>query len=308
MTDKCPICDSKGKIIRDKIRGEIDINVYRCKGCFIDFLETYDEKELISSFYENSNYVYKPNVTGEKMKFNEYDERVKRIFPYLSSNTKLLDIGCGDGTFLRMVRPHVSVAEGTEITAVHVENLRRDGFRIWDCLLHQMKPETRYDVICMFALLEHVPKVTDFLEDLKRRFMHDKTQVFIEVPNLLDPLTSCYDIPEYRDFFYRQYHLYYFSEKSLGLLLSKVGFMFECQIMLQASLTNHFHWMHQGKGQATTTDMSNIVLPQKALMDRTPLEIPFMNILDWVDDFYRDLMVKNGIGDLLRARAWIAND
>ncbi|MBW2004221.1 MAG: class I SAM-dependent methyltransferase [Deltaproteobacteria bacterium] len=305
MADTCPICSSKGKQIRDNVKGGVSVNVYRCDECYLDFLETWDDEKRVYSFYDRDNYVFKPNVTGEKMKYNEYEGRFKRVFPFLKQDTKLLDIGCGDGTFLRMVRPHVAVAEGTEITTYHVNNLRKEGVKIWDCFLHEMTPEGPYDIICLFALLEHVPKVMKFLNDLKSRFTHEKTQIFIEVPNLLDPLTSCYDVREYRDFFYREYHLYYFSEKSLNKLINKAGFNCQTEPLLQASLTNHFHWMHEGKGQATTTDMSNVVLPRAALMDKTPAGNAFMDILDKVDDFYRELLLKEGIGDLLACRAWL---
>lgn len=305
MADTCPICNLKGRLIRDRVKGGVPVNVYRCDECYLDFLEIWDNERQVYSFYDRDNYVFKPNVTGEKMKYNEYEGRFERVFPFLKKETKLLDIGCGDGTFLSMVRSHVAQAEGTEITAYHVHNLRNEGFKIWDCSLHEIQPERPYDIICMFALLEHVPNIIEFLDDLKSRFTHEHTQIFIEVPNLLDPLTSCYDVPEYRNFFYRQYHLYYFTEKSMSKLLEKIGFKCETKLLLQASLTNHFHWIHNKKGQATTTDMSNVILPEPPLMHKTPSGKPFMEILNAVDDLYRRLLLKNGIGDLIACRAWI---
>ncbi len=306
MNQRCPVCNSPGIQIRDRVRGGKEIRVYRCEDCFLDFLDIWDETEKVYQFYDGNQYVYKPNITGERMKFNEYDERVKRILPYLNKKSRVLDIGCGDGTFIKRICSYCGQIEGTEITVEHVRKLRSEGFVVWDCLIHEMEPTQPYDIICMFALLEHIPNVIEFLYDLKKRFMHQGTVIFIEVPNLLDPLTSCYNIPEYRDFFYREYHLYSFTKKSLGKLLQKAGFEFECQPLLQASITNHFHWMHQKKGQATTTDMSNVVLPEKPIMDKTPSGKPFIEILDEVDSFYREIMITNGIGDLLACRAWLS--
>ena len=304
MSDICPICSTPGKQIRDTAKGNIPLVFYRCADCKLDFTEHWDDEERVYSFYDKDNYVFKPNVTGLKMKYNEYQGRYDNISPHLNKNTRFLDIGCGDGTFLKMVKPLVAEAEGTEITTQHVNELRGEGFKIWDELLCDIKPDGKYDVICMFALLEHIPNVRDFLLDLKTRFMHQETKLFIEVPNLLDPLANVYDISEYRDFYYRQYHLYYFSEKSLQKLLYDVGLASSTKPLLQASMTNHFHWMHNGFGQKNTTDMSNIVLPNKLMISNTPSGKSIHEILDEVDDFYRTKLLENGIGDLIFCEAW----
>ncbi len=304
MTDFCPVCSVPGKEIRNMAKGNIPMTFYHCSDCDIDYTEHWNDEERVYSFYQKDNYVFKPNVTGEVMKYDEYKGRYDSILPYLTENTRLLDIGCGDGTFLKMIKPHVAQAEGTEITEHHVKELRKDGFQIWDMLLHEFEPEKPYDVICLFALLEHIPNVKDFLNDMKSRFMHENTQVFIEVPNLLDPIANIYDIPQYRDFYYRQYHLYYFSEYGLTKLLRDTGLQCETRPLLQASLTNHFHWMHNGTGQANTTDMSNVVLPEKLLRETAPSGKSVLELLNEVDDLYREKMIANGIGDLIFCRAW----
>jgi len=304
MTDQCPVCSLTGKKFRNTAKGNVPMNFYHCSSCDIDYTEHWNDEKRVYSFYKKDNYVFKPNITGKSMKYDEYQGRYDNIVPHLDKNVRLLDIGCGDGTFLKMIKSHVAEAEGTEITTHHVTELRKDGFRIWDSLLHNIKPEKPYDVICLFALLEHVPNVKVFLKDLKSRFIHDNTQVFIEVPNLLDPLANIYDILEYRDFYYRQYHLYYFSEYGLKKLLADIGFDCETMPLLQASLTNHFHWMHNGTGQANTTDMSNVVLPQKLLREKSPAGKDVFDLLNELDDIYREKMLSNGIGDLIFCRAW----
>ena len=312
MSNTCPICSQTGRRIRDSVKGgnkqsvgqSVAISVYRCDSCWLDFLEIWDDGETVRKFYENEKYVFSPITDRKILKYDEYNERLQRIVPYLNTKKTLLDIGCGDGTFLRMIRPYVKEAHGVDINKKQVQNLRQEGFKIWQCQIEELKPEYPYDIICMYAILEHIPNVLEFLLTFKGEFIHSGSQLFIEVPNLMNPLVSCYDIEKFRNFYYRQYHLYYFTEKSLGKLLKKVGFKHETKPLIQASITNHFHWMHKEKGQ-TTTDMTNVVLPQPALMNMAPSGKRFMDLLNQVDDFYRDLMLKNGIGDLIACRAWI---
>jgi len=319
MSNKCPICSrDSNKIVsnsvitkvtsgeRLKVGGRIPISVLRCEDCELDFLETWNDRERAYRFYENDRYVYKPNIIEENRKFNEYEYRFNLIKPYLSEDTRLLEIGCGEGIFLRQARTIVSDPEGCEITVAHVNALREDGFKIWDCPAEDIEPEYSYDILCMFALLEHVPLISDFLNHLKT-FSHGKSHIFIEVPNLLDPLVSYYDVSAYRDFYYREYHLYYFTPKSLRKLLNLQGF--ECEIWptQQASLTNHFHWMHKGRGQANTNEMVNVTLPKALINNNTSGNKTFEQILDEVDDFYRQILLNEGIGDLLSCHAWPKN-
>jgi len=302
MSNKCPICNKEGI---NKNIVSTQIKIYCCDICNLHYLDTWDQPDEVKKLYDKSKYVFRPNITGQNMKYDEYKERVKRIKPYTNNNSRLLDIGCGDGTFMKMIRPFVKEVKGTEITKAQVKKLREQKYKIWDVPLQEIKPSEPFDIICLFALLEHVPNVTDFLIDLKSRFTHEKTQIFIEVPNLMEPLANCYDIPQYRDFFYRDIHLYYFSESSLKKLLEKIGFDCETHPILQASITNHFHWMHNCHGQKNTTEMSNVVLPRKPLMTKTPKGNDFIKILDKVDDYYKELMTNDGIGDLITCRCWL---
>lgn len=305
MSRKCPLCGaSSGELVQNTVKGGVETDVLRCSPCELDYLETWDNVEHVKSLYEADKYVFTANVSEESeipIKFNEYDERYKWMKPYLSPDQSLLEIGCGDGTFLRMIQDDVALAEGVELSPPQVKRLREEGYTCYDTMIDEMEPQYEYDIVCMFALLEHVPLVCRFLEHLKK-YIHEKSNVFIEVPNLHDVLISGYDVTEYRDFYYRQEHLYYFTPKSLGLLLNRAGFHYETHTNQQASITNHFHWMHNRCGQATSNHMTAVVTPVSTFGNLT-----IKNILEEVDDYYRKRLLENNLGDLLSARAWLKN-
>lgn len=321
MSVHCPICDSdKTQLIQNDVkagspyRGQAlqalkvpraPIQVFRCKDCVLDFLETWDDTEKVIGFYENNHYICRPNITEGFLKYDESANRLERVKPFFTSTTHLLDIGCGDGDFLKKAKPYVKSAEGMEITKIHVETLRKEGFKIWECLIHDFNPGQAYDVIVMHALLEHVPHVSEFLQHLKR-LCHDKTQLFIELPNVRDPLSYYFGIDAYRKFFYREYHLYYFSEISLKKLLAKHGFNADIRPVLAASITNHFNWMYRNCGQETTNAMVNVTLPVSLTEETMPNGESLQSLFNKLDDIYRNEMVKAGIGDLLSCRACLA--
>ena len=315
MINRCPICDKiSDEIVTERInnenKGELKINVWRCRDCMLDFLETWDDKDYINSLYKGDKYIFSSNVvktTNIPLKYDEYKERLKQIEPYLAKDASLLEVGCGSGEFLNLVRDKVETAEGVEITPSQVQKVRSDGFRCYDVMITEMNPPKQYDVICMFALLEHVPNVKEFIGYLKR-YLKDSGLVFIEVPNLNCPLWSCYDIPEYRKMQYRSVHQYYFTPTAIGKLLKNAGFDYEITTCQQASITNHFHWMHQRNPQPTKNHMSSVVLPltyyNGGYLDGSVMK----EVLEEVDDLYREKIVERDMGNLISARAWIKSD
>jgi SAM-dependent methyltransferase len=261
------------------------------------------EVEQAYDFYAQDDYVIQPNQEDLRLaKFNEYQFYFDQIEPYLHPNSRVLDVGCGDGQILKMIRDRVGFVQGVEITPAQVAQLRKEGISVWDRPLDQIQPEEPFDIICMHALLEHVPNVRDFLKDLKR-FICKHSKIFISVPHGLDPLTSFYDVESYRRFFYRQYHLYYFTERSMERLMDRVGYNVECSCTIMASLTNHFHWLYLQKGQRGREEFTSVLLPVPLRREYTPRGTRFLEIVNQVDDFYRRRLEEEGVGDLLHCRA-----
>lgn len=311
MTNRCPVCGSietlliRERVVGGKVKKGADVKVRRCEGCDLDFLESWEDVPKVHSWYSGDNYVYVPDEDkGPPPKFHSYKAYLREVEPYLKADARVLDVGCGDGTFLRAVRDRVGYIQGVEITTAHVARLRSEGIPVWDQPLHECIMKEPFDIVVMHAFLEHVPRVGEFLQDLKR-FIHRESSVFIAVPHGLDPLASYYEVSNYRDHFYREYHLYYFTEKSLGNLLQNSGYDFELTPYLAASLTNHFHWVHQGKGQKGSGEYTNVVLPQPLRRDSTPKGLAFSQLLERVDDFYRKVLQEAGVGDMLHCRAWL---
>ena len=106
----------------------VKTKLMRCNDCHLDYLETWDRPEDVYKFYENNNYICEPNITKkEALKYDERKKRVERVLPYVNQNTRMLDIGCGNGAFLKDLKKHVKIIEGMELTKQHVDELTRDG-------------------------------------------------------------------------------------------------------------------------------------------------------------------------------------
>lgn len=291
----CPICKKRqGAIVErsvEKTFGEL----YFCKHCDVIYLGYYADVAYVESLYEGNKIVHRANVSDSpsvpRLKYDDAQSRVDWVKNYSSTEKTLVEIGCGDGSFLRGIRESFRSVSGVELTAAHRTSVESYGIECFSILHDDLIRSA--DVICMFAVLEHIPDVTDFIARLKR-FAKDGVQIFIEVPNRENVLVSQVDLPTFRSHYYRPEHLYYFSERALNRLFINSGFDANIQTVQQASLTNFFHWLYTGVKQPYSNHMTSVTLPVPHYSNS------IIDVLDKVDDYYRQVLCEGGLGDLLR--------
>lgn len=85
---------------------------------------------------------------------------------YIQPDIRLLEIGCGDGSFLRKASRNGAVAVGLEINPRVSSDLGSDGFEIRHEMLDEylLSNPPLFDVVCAFQVLEHIAKPLPFLQ------------------------------------------------------------------------------------------------------------------------------------------------
>lgn len=247
----CKICGTEEiSTIDTKIRRieSDEIKVYECKNCGVHFLYPYFEDLAIEEYYngkyrkEYSNKNYYDEEVNRKF-FNralpEAKKRYERIKHYLSYKDEVLEIGCASGYFLDTIRESVSKVFGVELDEINRNYCKKIDI---DTCKDIKLIDKQFDKIFMFHVLEHIKDPIMYLKELKKYLKKDG-MLFIEVPNLEDPLLSIYNIQEYRDFYYQIAHLWYFNNRSLEFILNKCGFDFDFINIQRYDLTNHLNWL-----------------------------------------------------------------
>lgn len=147
---------------------------------------------------------------------------------------RVLDVGCGPGYFLAVMRERGWEAEGLEPFPASVEDAgRRPGVQVHAVTLEQFQPAKSFDLITLWHVFEHVPDPLGALARC-RELLHPGGTLFLEVPNL-DGLEARLS-GGYWAGFLDPTHRWMYRRRSLEILAERAGFaLARCEAVGSAS-------------------------------------------------------------------------
>lgn len=227
----CSVCNSKDYssflVCKDNTVSRETFNIVQCVSCGFKYTNPRPEENKLGNYYKSEDYVSHSNTT--KGFINSVYQIVRKytllkklqlISGYYKTG-KILDIGCGTGEFLKLLKDTKWVTSGIEPSPdarkMAIENYNLDIKE--ETEIKNMESES-FDVITMWHVLEHVPNLNERIEDLKR-LIKPNGLIIIAVPNYtsLDAKTykenwAAYDVPR---------HLYHFSPKDIDTVFKNHG-------------------------------------------------------------------------------------
>jgi 2-polyprenyl-3-methyl-5-hydroxy-6-metoxy-1,4-benzoquinol methylase len=135
-----------------------------------------------ADFYEQLNQMSARDV-GDEHDYREWSEDFQYAFDRIVPGEKLLDVGCGNGAFLRRAAEKADVVgiDGSRFAQRHCQRL---GLDVHLGMISDYKDQfaNRFDTVCAFQLLEHIYDVRAFLADLVE-VVRPGGRVILAVPN-----------------------------------------------------------------------------------------------------------------------------
>lgn len=191
-----------------------------------EFYARYDAAGERESYFERCRQGYEGSAEARQL-----ERKLDRIARRAGISPHLLDVGCGTGVFLDMVRKRGWRGRGIEVSTTAVR-YARDVFGL-DVIEGSIESwpgdgET-YDVVTMFDVLEHLRDPVEAVRKIRNR-LRDGGILVLEVPNqegLLDRAAGVAYRLGWRkpvSALYNLHHLFYFSVRSLSRLLRDAGF------------------------------------------------------------------------------------
>ncbi|MEX0965734.1 MAG: class I SAM-dependent methyltransferase [Bacteroidia bacterium] len=233
----CPVCD--GKDFRQKYKARDHVvsgetyTVEECLSCGLLLTNPRPAKDAIGPYYMSENYMpHSPDDGG--LIGNLY--KMVRVFllwrkqkviasnlaDKQSSNTTILDIGCGTGEFLNKCKESGWKTVGVEPVADARKHAKDTfGLSVFEEVEQPEVSKQLYDAITLWHVLEHIHDVNEAIENIYKLLKNDGF-VLIAVPNSSSSNAKIYgdywaalDVPR---------HIYHFNPSSIQKLMEKHGF------------------------------------------------------------------------------------
>lgn len=231
----CPICKSNGftdfLTCEDYTASKENFTLVSCNNCSFIFTNPRPGQSEIGKYYQVENYIsHTGTQTGLVNKLYHIARRFTlkqklRLVNKLNTKGNLLDIGCGTGNFLYVVK-----SDGWKVTGVEPDTDARKlaiqtcGENIHEESFLENDSQVKYDIITMWHVLEHVHELDKRLIQLKN-LLKPNGRLIVAVPNCASKdanhykqFWGAYDVPR---------HLYHFKPNDIKQLFQNKQFEVE---------------------------------------------------------------------------------
>lgn len=233
-------------------------NFDRCNDCGLIFLNPRVPETELGQFYTSAYLPYRvEEAWGKYASFVKKDQRnidnarVRRLKKHhkLTSESRILDIGCGKPTFLACLRKHTRAELiGLDFSDEGWKNEQKNyiGIDLRIGEVGDLRSEKPVDVITMWHYLEHDYQPQQHLKKLLD-LCHPQTQLIVEVPNF-----NSYTQRKFGHHwagYHTPRHTALYSPDTIALLMKNSGWQVE-QVLNYGTLNPYtLHWMSQMEKQ-----------------------------------------------------------
>lgn len=193
--------------------------IVKCQHCTLIYSALKPSSLNIKKIYEDDG----SYPQGTKLRPFANKLRIKWISLFCKKG-KLLEVGCGDGGLLEVAQNTGRYKiKGVEINrkAVEYANKFRDLDVVVGTVFEQNFGEGEFDGVIMWHVIEHLENPLNELKEVYR-ITRNNGYVFISTPNVSHPKAIV--AGKKWHYFGPPGHLWYFSPKTLALLVEKAGF------------------------------------------------------------------------------------
>ena len=212
---QCPVCTGGKTKHLYNIQG---FNIVRCCLCTMVYVNPRLRNEEVYDIYRkdyftNKEHGYENYDLTDHLRDKTFQRWYCDIEPNLLLNTGIaLDVGCASGSFLRLLSQKGWDVKGIELDQDMFDNVKRQGFDVSNTPLEHYNSSTKFQLITLFDVIEHLPYLNKDLEKLSG-LLDSNGSIVLVTPNIKSMQRSLFGNKWFQ--FKPGEHIYYFSPKTL---------------------------------------------------------------------------------------------
>jgi SAM-dependent methyltransferase len=219
----CPLCGER----RDELRWEKDgFRIVTCAACSLVYVNPRLSMQALGKLYNDQvisyAHYYVKTAPEDARSFARRLDLIERHLAPGRVPGRLLELGCGPGTFMKVARERGWSVRGIDVNAEAVAHCHAAGLDvIAGTFPHAAFEGQRFDVAVMSDFIEHVTDPRAVLAATRAHLVVDGL-LFLTTPDVGSPLARAAGLrwPHLKPL----EHLTYFSRPTLRALLDRAGF------------------------------------------------------------------------------------
>jgi SAM-dependent methyltransferase len=302
-TRVCLVCRNEANLMRRGVRGDPERPVFLCPACQLQFIDppADDLREYYRSQYRAAHEatIGRPQTPEERYILMrphmwEIAARFKKDVPPGGS---LLEIGCSSGYLLDAIGPKYDRfgCEWNPDDAAYVRDV--GDMPCEEGEIADIYPDKVFNAIVAVQVLEHQADPVQFLKDCKERLIGGG-YLYLELPNAWDAMVTVYQNEAYRNFWYREPHITYWTRETLASVLGSLHFEASVRATQRYGLMNHVNWSLHG---APMEDVDRARGYLSWVHPDHPLAGVMNRSLNRLDKEYRTILTTYGCADTMYA-------
>lgn len=223
---QCPVCGNSSKL-----KFKLKFNVYKCPGCGL-FTSDANFDFSFKSVLE----LVSREIGLKKLRFRNFETIIKKLEELKGEKLKGLEIGSGNGWWLKVCQEKGIDCIGIEPENSHQEYYATNGLTVFYGFYPnpEVKSEKGYDFIIFNDVFEHIKELDELITALKEDIAENGTLIinlpmsdgfFYKSAMLLNKIGITSYLTRMWQFNFHSPHMNYFNQKNLAMLLNRHGFV-----------------------------------------------------------------------------------
>lgn len=257
-------------------------HAHRCRGCGLVFLNPRPADDELDTIYPPTYHAFA--FTGEQYGFVHRvrrrleARRLLRVFGGLSANARILDVGCGDGFHLGLLRefgPPGWMLDGVDVSQRAVERATAAGLTVHHGTVADAPlPATAYDGALLIQTLEHLGDPAGTLAAIRDK-LKPGGRLYVVTDNARSLDARLFGRRHWGGYHFPR-HWYLFDKRTLPRLAERAGL----RAVWVRTIVSPVNWVYSIRNRLVDRGAPGWLVERFSL--KTPVSLGVFTLLDSV--------------------------